>query len=235
MADFYSKFPTINYNINRGEVGVNNYTAVTNILFRFGFLTNILNNSTAYEEYILKDGETPEILADRWYGNPEAHWVILLANNIIDPQYDWLMDNRSFDNFIVNKYGSFEIAQTTYHHWEKIVTRKDSLTGEETVQKFQIDEADVGADDLEVPYDNYTDLAVTVTETYDIGNGSSCIETITKDRVSFYDYEFLLNESKRTIKIIDPGYYPQIREEFSKLVSRVGGNRLANYGLRSLT
>jgi hypothetical protein len=234
MANFYSKFPIINYNINRGADSVNNFTGVTNILFRFGFLTNILKNSAAYEEYIIKDGETPEMLADRFYGNPEAHWVIMLANNIIDPHYDWPLDNRSFDDFIVNKYGSFETAQTTYHHWEKVVTRKDSFTGDETVQKFQIDEADVGADNLDVPYDNYTDQAVSVTETYDIGNGSSCIETITKDRVTFYDYEFLLNEARRTIKIIDPGYYPQINEEFNRLVSVSGGNRLANYGLRAL-
>ena len=37
----------------------------------------------------MQDSDTPEIIADKYYGNVEYHWVVLLFNNIIDPQFEY--------------------------------------------------------------------------------------------------------------------------------------------------
>ena len=37
----------------------------------------------------IDDGETPEVVAEKIYGDAGAAWVVLLANSIIDPQFEW--------------------------------------------------------------------------------------------------------------------------------------------------
>ena len=122
MSDFLDKFPKIPYNISGNKPA--NYELATNIFFRFGFLRDVINNASAYEEYIIKENETPEILANKYYGNPEAYWLILYANDIYDPQYDWPLTQQNLVKYIETKYGSVANAQSQMHHYEKIVGRQ---------------------------------------------------------------------------------------------------------------
>ena len=43
---------------------------------------NIASVSTPAADPV--DGETPEIVAEKVYGNAEYHWIIMLANDIYD-------------------------------------------------------------------------------------------------------------------------------------------------------
>lgn len=137
MSNFFDKFPKIPYNISGDKLG--NYQAVTNILFRFGFLRDVINNVSAYESYEIQEGDTPEILAHKYYGGSEAYWLILYANDIYDPQYDWPLDRRSFVNYIDGKYGSTANAQAQIHHYEKVVGRQVENTQEFFFDKYEID------------------------------------------------------------------------------------------------
>ena len=64
MSNFFDKFPKVPYNISGERLG--NYQAVTNIMFRFGFLRDVINNASAYESYTIQEGDTPEILAHKY-------------------------------------------------------------------------------------------------------------------------------------------------------------------------
>jgi hypothetical protein len=129
MSRFLDRFPKISYDITKNKYS--NFENVTDLTFRFSVIKEVLDNTAAYYEYAIREGETPEILADRVYGDPEAYWLILYANNIYDPQYDWPMNTDTFQKFIVGKYGSIEAAQSGIHHYEKIVARQ--IGGSETV------------------------------------------------------------------------------------------------------
>jgi hypothetical protein len=54
--------------------------------------------------YDIKESETPEILANKLYGDSEFHWVILLVNNIINVRTDWPRDSRELNDYINSKY-----------------------------------------------------------------------------------------------------------------------------------
>lgn len=129
MGRFLDRFPQVPYDINKS--GYSNYERVTDISFRFSLIKEVLDNTSAYYEYVIRDGETPEILADRVYDNPESYWMILYANNIYDPQYDWPLNDDAFEKFIINKYGSISAAKAQIHHYEKIVARE--VEGSDTV------------------------------------------------------------------------------------------------------
>ena len=130
MGRFLDKFPNISYDINKN--GYSNYDIITDITFRFSFIREVLNNTTAYYEYTIKEDETPEILADRIYKDPQAYWIILYANNIYDPQYDWPMNSEVFEKYIISKYGSITNAKSQIHHYEKITARQ--VQNAETLQ-----------------------------------------------------------------------------------------------------
>ena len=129
MSRFLDRFPQVPYDITKN--GRSNYDRVTDISFRFSIIKDVLNNTSAYYEYVVREDETPEILADRVYDDPEAYWIILYANNIYDPQYDWPLSSDAFEKFIISKYGSISNAKSQIHHYEKIVARQ--VANSETV------------------------------------------------------------------------------------------------------
>ena len=60
--------------------GKTQYTLVRDITTNVRVRKQILENITLYDEYDIRDGETPEIIAEKVYGSSQYHWVIMLAN-----------------------------------------------------------------------------------------------------------------------------------------------------------
>ena len=233
MSRFLDLFPKTIYDINKTTGTYSNFDLVTNITFRFGILKDVLKNVTSYYNYSIHDGDRPEIIAEKVYGDTEAYWIILYANDIYDPQYDWPMNYDTFKNYINNKYGSVAWAQTNYHHYEKIITRVESFTGVTTTQRFVVDYNKLTTNSF-ANYDYYLGLpdnAVSVIDT----DGQTITETISKAAVSYYDYEDELNESKRLIKIIKPEYYTQIRKEFDNLTGNAVNPFLRKFSTQPFT
>lgn len=230
MSNFLDTFPLVQYDIKQQRL--RSTVLVCNILFRLGMVKETLANVSAYYLYTIKDYDRPETLADKVYGDPTAHWMIILANDIMNPLTDWPRDQRSFTKYIRTKYGSVPLSQTTPHHYEKVITREFVSTGKITETFYQIDydgkttETDPILSD--VPYDTYVSLPETSYETHTI-SGDDVRETITKRVVSLYEYEERLNEARRNIRIIKPDYYPRILQEFNNIV----GNNPSYY--RTLT
>lgn len=98
---YFEKFPQIVYSLDN-KSGF----AVTDIFRRVKAETQRLLTAAAYDEYDIKDGETPEILAHKFYGNSNLHWLILIANDIIDPRWDWPLTQAQLNNYITDKYGA---------------------------------------------------------------------------------------------------------------------------------
>jgi hypothetical protein len=83
---YFKQFPKFLYDFNAD--GTNFTNIVRDITKNVRFRKEVLENVTLYDEYDIVDGETPEIIAEKIYGNPEYHWIIMLANQ----RYDWLND-----------------------------------------------------------------------------------------------------------------------------------------------
>lgn len=241
MAKFFDLFPTQTYSLSNKKYP--DYQIVRNILFRTAMVKEVLSNSSSYIKYIIRDGDTPEILASKVYGDPEAHWLILYANDIIDPQYDWPLSDVPFNNYIVNKYRSmaeadegetledYEVIAWTQnlnnansvHHYEKVVKQRNTTARVTTEFRYKVDGAQLTVNNMTVPYDTYGNLEFE--QDYEARNiqieGQTVLQTIHKNFVTYYDYEFEANEAKRNIRIIKSEYYPQIVREFEALTKTV--------------
>lgn len=119
VKTFFEKIPVIGYDIN----GSGEKRLACNILQRIKIRDLLKNSWLIFYEYDIRDGDTPEILADKLYGNSQYHWVILLANDIIDPYYDWPMSYEKFHANIEKKYGTVTVSGERFskqaiHHYE---------------------------------------------------------------------------------------------------------------------
>ena len=178
---------------------------VTNLMSRVSIIPQLLKNPLNYYEYDIQDGDTPEIIAHKYYGDSYRYWIVMLSNELIDPQWDWPMNNRVFAKYLENKYPNIQTS-STIHHYEKIITQYDIDSMTTTINKIQITE------------DVYNGLPTTQTTTYTLPAGNVVI-TVETNAVSIYDYELELNEDKRSIKLLNSIYVNQIETEYQKLMS----------------
>lgn len=118
---FFEKIPLLGYDVDKsGEKRL-----IVNILQRVKMRDVLKENFLIFYEYDVKDGETPEILSAKVYGTPLYHWIILMANDIVDPYYDWV---RSYEDMILTirkrytttERDGVEVAHQTIHHYEDL-------------------------------------------------------------------------------------------------------------------
>ena len=103
---YFQNFKKMYYSLSRGK---NDLKLVPNMFSKSVFMKDALQNSNLLFKYALKDGERPEDIAFKMYGDASKHWIILLANDIMDPQYDWVMGQNHFRDFIDKKYSSIRL------------------------------------------------------------------------------------------------------------------------------
>jgi hypothetical protein len=205
MAKFFSKFPKLLYN----------NTITTDILSRISVYQIYQNNINVYYPYSLQEGDTPEIIASKYYNDPERHWIVMVMNNITDPFFEFPLSYQNFILYLDNKYkdqgaaidrtGSQYAALTVNTDpggYRAIITTTDNQ-GNATTRKFFIDESVYNSD-------QYTESSKQIDDmTY----------YQTKEQLSIYDYELELNEAKRQIKLLRKEYVSQFESELKKLMS----------------
>ena len=89
-------------------------TAVTDI-FRRVIINKFFNNAALMKKFYVTDGDTPEIVADKIYGNVLYHWVVLLSNNIVDVHKEWPLSQEDLVLYCNDKYGANN--RTSTHHY----------------------------------------------------------------------------------------------------------------------
>jgi hypothetical protein len=210
MARYFRKFPKANYTLNNYN---ENY--ITNLTVRFSLEEKLKNNVIAYYPYIIKDGDTPEILASKIYGSVERHWVILLLNDIIDPQFDWPLPYRAFETYIKDKYAKnasvgqtgFEWANSNIHSYYKVISETvvDSTGTKVTNTK-----------EYEIDATSYAALSTSI-DTIDLTDGTTLYVDISKKTKSYYDYEQEINENKKRIKLLNPDLVLDLESQIEEI------------------
>ena len=129
---YFNKFPDIIYDPDRDG----QFQICKNILRRVAVREKVRTNTLLYDTYDVKEGESPESLADRLYGNTELHWVVLKVNNITDRYHDWPLSTPQFLDMIDEKYDNVDAI----HHYE--------ITQSSGSDKVKID---IGTDNTDYP------------------------------------------------------------------------------------
>ena len=215
MAKYFNYFPKTSYYLSDDTTSLD---TVTNIMSRFSIDATSKEQLTMYYKYDISDGETPEIIADKLYGSPEKHWIILSVNNIKNPQFDWPVRYNDLTKYIDVKYRGATYANTantgTGLSWSKSHTHSYYITekrvmpsGSDLTETIIIDAA------------TFANTNTTSTVVYTLYDSSNVTITTTKSSISYYEYEIEANEEKRTIDILRPEFAKTFDQEFRNTIA----------------
>jgi hypothetical protein len=109
---YFNKFPLMAYDM----AGNKQYKLLPDILRRVKLRSGLRSGAFLFDNYDVKDGERPEDIAFKWFGDPEYHWVILMTNNITDRYYQWPLSQPQFQEHLKDKYGAGN--EDAVHHYE---------------------------------------------------------------------------------------------------------------------
>ena len=226
---YFKSFPYTLYSLDNTTT----VQVITDITNRITLSDEVKTNLSLYDEYDVKDGETPELVADRFYNNPELHWIVLHYNDIIDPRFDWPLSTNNLTLYVASKYTDangihhYEDANLNYINGNVILTSNNSF-GNFALNDPITNNTNIGSGVITSKISN-SNVFVTVTtggfisgdqfvlasNTSLIGNISTTT-TLTGTPVTNLIYEDRVNESKRRIKILKASYVDAVVNDFKK-------------------
>ena len=188
MSEFFQHYPQISYDIS-GTKPVKVKTVI-NLMKKAKLKGLVVDDIVSYYPYSIMEGERPDHVSEKIYGNVKYTWLIFLINDITDPIYDWPLATREFGAYIKNKYGSLVTAKSTIHHYEQILRTRVEATGTtEAIPEARI----------EIDLTTYNTL-----------------DEASRNIKYCYNWEVDRNEAKRDIKLIGRNFVADILTEHAE-------------------
>lgn len=230
---YFTKFPKIGYTLDEYRSA----QVIPDVLRRAKFIQTLQDNFAFFDEYDVVDGETPEIVADQVYNDPQLHWVVLLANEIIDPRFDWPLDTYHLARFVEGKYGNVNAI----HHYEdstgNITNGNVIVVSSAEFTSFGVDDVIVNSSNSGTAFitakANTSSITITTTnggfQTGDVIQLASnanikanitVTSIISGTAVTNYGFESEQNENKRRIKLLKPQVVADVVNEFESVIKR---------------
>lgn len=144
--NFFAYFPTTSYVFQNDDV--NYQLTMTNLTAHVRIVETITKNITSLYDYQISDGERPDTVAVNLYGTPEFTWVILVVNSIFT-LFDWPLRTDEFVAYVIEKYGSLDIAKNTFIYKTVDGYQVDQLTWSQLAVGQRLDPTSMFDDELD--------------------------------------------------------------------------------------
>lgn len=244
---YFREIPNFEY-VNRSpdKIGIGDYVTLKNLFKRAKINTDILQNITAFEKYSIEGDERPDNVANKFYNDPTLDWVVLLTNNILNVRYEWPIRQSDLENFLIEKYGSYQKLYDVHHYetlevtdssgfvlvpgglivTDKIIDTRKKVTG--SVFNFDTNRFE----DQLIDNINYGKPVPYFVQVYNPDLKKEILYTDILKSVSNYEYEFSLEEKKRQIYILKAEYLNILFNDLSDAMQYKRGS--GQYVTRSL-
>ena len=194
MSDYFRKVPDFEYVSRLPGAKIGDYITVKNLFKRGALEPDILENLSFHTKYEIKGDDRPDNVAYEVYGNSNLDWLVLLCNNIIHIINEWPMLQNDFDDFLLDKYGTYANINATHHYETQEVKNSQDVImvpkGLECESNYSI-----------TYFDAYTKRDVTVLS-------ADCTTEITN-----FIYEERIENAKRNIYLLKPKYISVIQDD----------------------
>lgn len=119
MANYFKRLPNIKYQnlLELDSPGLK--VDAKNIFRRAKLREDILSQTTYFEDYFIVGDERPDNVAEKVYGDSDLDWVVLITNNILNIQNEWPMPTNLYNDYLLEKYGSYEEIYEIHHYESK--------------------------------------------------------------------------------------------------------------------
>ena len=195
----FNSLPNLYYNVQTSPTDVK-LLATKNLWRRSEIVKEFKNSLTLFNEYIINNGEKPEIIANRLYKNPFYTWTLFVANDIVNYYEQWPRSSRQLAEYVTAKYDN---PQATKHYGTTEVKQGNSII---------------------VP------AGKVVPQNYSISyyNGSTTVTANPTVSITNYQYEEQLNSEKEKIQVIKPTLIKQFVSAYQRRVNKGGRITVGN-------
>ena len=205
---YFKQLPNLEYpSLTNERTSAYDYQTVKNFFKRAVVRNDIFDEVTAFTKYSVEGDERPDLVASKFYDDPNLDWVVLTTNNIVHVRDEWPMGNQDFLTYLNEKYTAEELTNT--HHYETKVIRDSSG------KLIQPSKLKVSASHSI----SYLDNGVLRTRS-----------EITE--VTFLEHETNLNDEKRNISILRREYLSAFLEDFREIMTYKPSNQFITKNLK---
>lgn len=101
---YFANHPVIAYPFDTFRNGTE-LRVVKDIVLNVRFVKEIINGIQYFDEYDIPEGHRIEMVAEKLYGDPNLHWVLMLLNERYDYLNDFPVDEETLEKYVELKYG----------------------------------------------------------------------------------------------------------------------------------
>lgn len=101
---YFNNFPVVPYPVYNSD-GSAKLVLLRDIALNVRFLQRLIDAVELYDDYDIQDGERPEVIAEKLYGDPTLVWVIMLFNQRYKYPDDFPMSAYQLEEYVEQKYG----------------------------------------------------------------------------------------------------------------------------------
>jgi len=167
------------------------YVRVKNIFRRVKLRDDLQNVFTIFNKYQILQGERPEIVAAKLYGDVSYDWVVLTSAGIVNVRDQWPLSDYEIYKYAENKYGD-DLNRIRLYETTEV---KDS-SGRLILPKGKVVDSNFTIPDPSTPTANLNPVS----------------------SVTNYEYEVRLNEEKRQIFVLKPDYLQQYLNDMRRIM-----------------
>jgi len=122
MSNYFSQLPDFEYVSRLPDSRISDYIPVKNLFMRGKLREDIFQDASVFTKYKIKGDDRPDNVAYEVYGDANLDWLVLTCNNILNVYNEWPMTQINFENYLLEKYGTYENINAA-HHYETTVVK----------------------------------------------------------------------------------------------------------------
>jgi hypothetical protein len=201
MSNYFSKVPNLEYVSRLPGATISDYITVKNFFKKGKLRDDVFQELAYFSKYQIKNNDRPDNVASLVYKNSNLDWVVLASNNILNVQTEWPMRQYDFDNYLLEKYGSYEKLNEVHHHETYEV--RDPSNGILMVQGG---------------------LRVASDYSFEFYNGQNIVKLAPVIPVTNLEYEEKLQDDKRNIFLLKPRYLGIVKDDLEIIMTYKKGS-----------
>jgi hypothetical protein len=203
MSNYFSQLPDLEYVSRLPDAKISDYNPVKNFFMRGKLREDIFQDISVFTKYEIRGDDRPDNVAFEVYGDANLDWLVLTCNNIINVYDEWPMSQFNFENYLLDKYDTYENINAT-HHYE--TTEVKNSKGVVIVPAGLEVDSNYSVSFYDEEIEGMTIVSSPVTE------------------ITNYHYEEKLQEDRRNIFLLKPRFLNVVKDDLEEMMQYKKGS-----------
>jgi hypothetical protein len=203
MSNYFSQLPDLEYVSRLPDAKISDYNPVKNFFMRGKLRDDIFQDVSIFTKYEIRGDDRPDNVAFEVYGDANLDWLVLTCNNIINVYDEWPMSQFNFENYLLDKYDTYENINAT-HHYE--TTEVKNSKGVVIVPAGLEVDSNYSVSFYDEEIEGMTIVSSPVTE------------------ITNYHYEEKLQEDRRNIFLLKPRFLNVVKDDLEEMMQYKKGS-----------